>query len=92
MGTALEVVGIPLNCWLTRCRTGNYLLTAFKPTIQPVRGAGFSDAYIIPGDPIGLRHLCAGAVKSIWGINAEDLPLLTSCKVTISGERRKGKL
>ena len=74
-----------MHCWLTRCRGGDYMLTARKPTIQAVRGAGYDDAYIIPGDPIGLRHMCAAAVRLMWG--AAEIPLLTSCRVTITGCR-----
>ena len=53
-----------MKLYLTRQRNGDYMLTAFKPLVLRVKGNDYDDAYMRPGDPIGVRHLCADGVKS----------------------------
>jgi hypothetical protein len=77
-----------MNCWLTRQRDGNFMLTALKPSVHAVRGAGFDDAYVVPGDPVGFRNMCAGAVSLIWGLDAGLMRRLQSCRVAITGRQR----
>jgi hypothetical protein len=73
----------PARLYLTRQHNGHYLLSFFEPVIAPVRGAGHDDAYVRTGDPVGVRHLCPGGVKLIFGM---DLPPLKPVRVTLLGD------
>jgi hypothetical protein len=44
------------------------MLTSLKPTSAPVGKSDEYDWYVRPGDPIGYRSMCPGAVKLIWGV------------------------
>lgn len=68
------------SLFLTKQRDGNFMLTKLRPTIETVSGTNLQDAYIIPGEPIGLKHLCTDGVKAIFGV---DIPHLTTVRVTI---------
>lgn len=48
-----------MKLYLTRQLNGLYMLTALKPTFADILGSdGKVDAYIQPGEPIGIRNLC----------------------------------
>ncbi len=72
-----------LRLWLTRQRDGNYMVTATKPVMTEVMGTGVKDAYIEPGEPIGVRHLCPLGVRMMWGI---ELAKCESRRVKFTGE------
>lgn len=76
-----------MKLWLTRCHGGRYLLTAMKPLILPIRGykteAGepVYDAFERGGEPIAVRYLCEGGIRSLF---KKDFPFLTPIKIEIS--------
>ena len=72
---------------LTRQHDGNYTLTRYPPRIETVHGTGHCDVYLVPGEPIGIRHLCPGGVKAIFGL---ELRHLESVPVTVEGGLRDG--
>lgn len=47
-----------MELWLTKQRNGQYMLTKYKPILAQVEGRDYTDAYVIPGEPIGVRNLC----------------------------------
>jgi hypothetical protein len=60
-----------MKLFLTRQKNGLYMLTKYKPITRRVEGRDFSDAYVIPGEPIGVRNLCDAILNLI-----EDKPNL----------------
>ena len=58
---------------LTCQHDGSYMLTAFKPLIDLVRGTEHSDVFVRPGEPVGVRHLCRDGVKAFFGIKLNPL-------------------
>lgn len=67
--------------WLTRVHGGRYLITLFEPVIAKIRGTDHLDAFERVGEPIAIRYLCEGGVKSFIG---EHLPPLTPTRVELS--------
>jgi len=62
---------------------GQYMLTYYKPIIADVEGRGFKDAYVAPGDPIGIRNFCDLILKVV---NLDgQLKRLESIKVFLTG-------
>ncbi len=54
-----------MRLWLTRRLNGQYALTAMRPVIAQVRGAGgLRDVYLQPGEPIGVLNLCALGIRA----------------------------
>lgn len=47
-----------MELYLTRQHNGLYMLTKNKPIFQIVEGREFEDAYVTPGEPIGMRNFC----------------------------------
>lgn len=47
-----------MKLYLTRQHNGLYMLTKNKPIFQTVEGKEFEDAYVAPGEPIGMRNFC----------------------------------
>jgi len=47
-----------MKLWLTRQRNGLYMLTVKEPIFTKVEGRDFEDAYIVPGEPVGMRNFC----------------------------------
>lgn len=81
-----------MKLYLTRQHDGSYMLTAFRPIVTRVRGTSFDDVYLRHGEPIGIRHLCAGGVKSLFNV---ELQLLETVRVdltsvTISDQEPEG--
>ncbi len=72
----------PRRAWLSRQRDGNYLFSLMKPTLYMVRGTDYKDFYIVPGEPIGVRHWCPGGVKAFFGV---DIPVGTQVRVWVMG-------
>ena len=54
-----------MKLWLTRQANGRYMLTHRVPVIKQVGRANKYDAYIEPGDPIGVRHLCEPIIERL---------------------------
>jgi hypothetical protein len=73
-----------LTFWLTRQRNGDYLLSIWRPILHPVGRSAHKDAYLQPGEPVGLRHLCADGVHAI--LRGEHLQPLESVRVRVSIE------
>jgi hypothetical protein len=49
------------------------MLTYYKPTIQRIAGTRDLDAFEVPGEPVGVRHLCEGGIKTLLGHAPETL-------------------
>ena len=47
-----------MKLWLKRQRNGLYMLTVKEPIFTKVDGRDFEDAYIVPGEPVGMRNFC----------------------------------
>lgn len=62
-----------MKLWLTRCHGGRYILTLLKPEIAQIRGTHIMDAFERIGEPIAVKHLCAAGVKSLMGVELEEL-------------------
>lgn len=52
-----------MEVWMTRQRNGQYMLTKYKPIMAEVEGRGYMDAYVVPGEPIGVRNLCDALLR-----------------------------
>lgn len=78
-----------MKLWLTRCYGGRYILTALKPTITQIRGLRgpngeeILDAFERPGEPIAVRYLCEGGIRSLFG---KDFPLLQPTKIDLTAK------
>lgn len=60
-----------MKLWLSRQHDGSHMLTYLKPIWKGVKGTAYEDFYIEPGEPIGVRHLCQGGVKSLFNVELE---------------------
>lgn len=47
-----------MELFLTRQHNGLYMLTAKEPIMAKVDGREFEDAYVAPGEPVGMRNFC----------------------------------
>lgn len=72
-----------MELWLTRQMNGMYMLTYHKPLIQEVEGRGYSDAYVPPGDPVGIRNFCDLILKVV-GLEGQ-LKKLESIRIKLEG-------
>lgn len=52
-----------MRLYLTRQRNGLYMLTLHAPQWCAVEGTATTDAYVVPGEPIGIRNLCPAVLK-----------------------------
>ena len=78
--------------WLSRQRDGNYMLTLFKPTASRVVGLDVRDLYMVAGEPMGIRHLCADGVHTMLRRELEPLQSVqVTLGVTVPDERGKKK-
>lgn len=74
-----------MHAYLTREHDGLYMLTGFEPEIWPIRGnPSVRAAYIRPGDPLGVRHLCPDVVRLMFKLE-RDLGVLASVRVEMEG-------
>jgi len=73
-----------IPCWLSRQRNGLYMLTQHKPIKKNVGRTNEEDLYVLPGDGIGYRHMCAWSAERIFGVQLE---LLESIRVWMLGGR-----
>lgn len=60
-----------------------YMLTFNKPIIADVEGRGYRDAYVPPGDPIGIRNFCDMILKVV-GLEGK-LNRLESIRIKLEG-------
>lgn len=54
-----------MELWLTKQHNGLYMLTVKKPIIAKVEGRDFEDAYVAPGEPVGMRNFCDLILKLV---------------------------
>lgn len=76
-----------MRLWITRQSNGLYMLTKHKPVIAEVEGRNFKDAYILPGEPVGMRNFC-DLLLQLAGVT-EPLRRLESIEVEITGNMIK---
>lgn len=72
-----------MELYLTRQHNGLYMLTKYPPIIQDIDGVGVKDAYIVPGEPIGLRNVC-NLILKVCDIE-KDFPRLETRKINLTG-------
>lgn len=72
-----------MQLYLTRQHNGLYMLTKLKPTFADVQGTDFVDAYIQPGEPIGIRNLC-NMILVVLGINS-PMKRCTTIEIELTG-------
>lgn len=72
-----------MELWLTRQMNGMYMLTFNKPIIADVEGRGYRDAYVPPGDPVGIRNFCDMILKVV-GLEGK-LNRLESIRIKLEG-------
>ncbi len=78
-----------MKLWLTRVNGGRYLLTLMKPLIMPIRGVKgpdgqpVLDAFERGGEPIAVRYLCEGGIRSLFG---KDFPFLVPTKIELTAK------
>lgn len=72
-----------MELWLTRQMNGMYMLTYHPPVIAEVEGRGYKDAYVPPGDPVGIRNFCDLILK-VAGLEGQ-LNRLDSVKIYLTG-------
>lgn len=78
-----------MKLWLTRVNGGRYLLTLLKPLIMPIRGVKgpdgqpVLDAFEKGGEPIAVRYLCEGGIRSLFG---KDFPYLVPIKIELTAK------
>ena len=78
-----------MKLYLTRQLNGLYMLTALKPTFADILGSdGKVDAYIQPGEPIGIRNLC-DRILLVANIN-EPLKRCSTVEIELTGKILKG--
>ena len=74
-----------MKLYLTRQLNGLYMLTALKPTFADILGSdGKVDAYIQPGEPIGMRNLC-DRILILVGMN-KPLKRCTTIEIELTGK------
>lgn len=54
-----------MELYLTRQHNGLYMLTKNKPLYVTVEGRDFSDVYVSPGEPVGIRNFCDLILKLV---------------------------
>jgi hypothetical protein len=72
-----------MEIYLTRQQNGLYMLTKYPPIIQEIDGIGVKDAYIVPGEPIGIRNVCDLILK-VCDMD-KPIPRLETKKVNLFG-------
>lgn len=68
-----------MKVYLTRQQNGLYMLTKYKPIFSKVEGRDFEDAYVAPGEPIGMRNFC-DLILPLVGL---DKPLLRGKSIVV---------
>lgn len=54
-----------MELYLTRQHNGLYMLTMMEPIFSKVEGRDFEDAYVAPGEPVGMRNFCDLVLKLV---------------------------
>jgi hypothetical protein len=72
-----------MEMYLTRQHNGLYMLTALKPILSRVEGRDFEDAYVAPGEPVGMRNFC-DIILRLVGIE-KPLKRGETVKILLSG-------
>ena len=71
-----------MELYLTRQLNGLYMLTLYPPIFAKVGTSDHMDAYVQPGEPIGIRHLCD---RILIVVNSKPLKRCESIKVELNG-------
>ena len=69
-----------MKLWLSRQRSGAYMLTRGAPVRQRITGTSDDDLYVPYGDPVGHRNFCENGIHAL-GI---ELELLESARVEMT--------
>lgn len=72
-----------MELYLTRQLNGQYMLTKYPPIIQEVDGVGVKDAYVVPGEPVGMRNVC-DLILRVCEIK-DPIPRLETRKINFFG-------
>lgn len=56
-----------MKLWLFREASGFFGLSRLKPILAKIIGTNTKTYYVPAGDPVGFRHMCAGATASLTG-------------------------
>lgn len=69
--------------WLSRLRSGRYLITQLKPDLKTIKGTDVQDLYIKGGEPVGIPSMCSGILKLV---GSKPLKRLESVKIELEGK------
>ena len=78
-----KALGKAHSFWLSRQYNGSYMFTALRPRRVRVLGTDHEDLYERPGEPIGLRNLCAAGVRTVFRVDLD--PLESRCVRVAAG-------
>lgn len=72
-----------MELYITRQKNGLYMLTKYRPIFCKVEGRDYEDAYVVPGEPVGMRNFCDLLLKLV----NHDKPLKRgeTIKITLGG-------
>lgn len=71
---------------ITERPNGLFLITAFRPEITTIRGTDKVEAYVRPGDPIGLNNLCRPAIRLLAPEAYEQSEPLKTQRLNLTAE------
>jgi len=72
-----------LKLWLSRLRSGRYLITQYKPILATIGDTDVKDLYIKSGEPVGIPSMCSGILKLV---GSKPLKRLESVKIELEGK------
>lgn len=58
-----------MRVWLSRERSGLYMMTSLKPQKALIGLSDVEDFYVPEGDAFGIRHWCAEGVRIFFGVD-----------------------
>ena len=59
-----------MKLWLSRRRSGRYILSALRPIYAQVSGQPTDhDLYFAPGEPVGVNDLCSFQITKLFGVS-----------------------
>jgi len=58
---------------LTQQWNGLISLTRYEPIIETVAGTDHKDLYLVPGEPLGFRHMCPLGTRALLGADHLEL-------------------
>lgn len=75
-----------LPFYLTKCRSGLYMMTALRPVACKVNGTNEIDAFEKAGEPIAIRHICELLITLIFDKATADIKIAEPVKIQIRAE------